>query len=183
MRPSTACCCQHIPDGTPAHPGTAYIFALAIQPIEVQDVIVSNQIVHQNFGDLTGTLSHDSKAVVLNNHDSLGNPPGPYNFIYDDGPAPIPGSQPPDGPGNLQVFQGQQGIGPWILTEVDNSLTQTGAVTGLTILITPHQDLQNGITVTLPPGGYGYDYIDVPVGATNLTIAATNISRIRSLYA
>lgn len=163
-----------IPDGSPAHPGTAYIFALAVQPIEAQDVIVSNQIVHQNFGDLTGTLNHNGTDVVLNNHDSLGGPPGPYNFIYDDGPSPMAGSQPPDGPGSLQIFQGQQGIGPWILTEVDDSLTQTGAVTGFSLVITPHQDLTNGINVVLPPHGVTNFFIDVPVGTTNLTISATN---------
>jgi subtilisin-like proprotein convertase family protein len=166
-----------IPDGSPAHPGTAYIFALAIQPIEVQDVIVGDQITHQNFGDLIGTLNHGEKTVVLNNHDSLFNSLGIYNFTYDDGPAPVVGSQPPDGPGSLQTFQGQQGIGPWIFTEVDDALTHTGAVTGLTITITPHLDLRfPGINVAIPGGGYFYGYIDVPVGTTNLTLSATNIS-------
>ncbi|MDD5139466.1 MAG: S8 family serine peptidase [Verrucomicrobiales bacterium] len=168
-----------IPDGSPAHPGVRYIFALAIQPIQVQDVIVSNTIVHENFGDLTGVLSHNGKGVVLNNHETLGNPPGPYSFIYNDGPAPVAGSRPSAGPGSLQFFQGQQGVGPWILTEVDNSLTQTGAVTGLTLLITPHQDLNNpGIYVSISGKGYFYGFIDVPVGTTNLTIAATNVSGI-----
>ena len=52
-----------IPDGSPAHPGPAFVFALAIQPIEVQDVIVSNQIWHQNFGDLIGTLTHNGMGL------------------------------------------------------------------------------------------------------------------------
>ncbi len=167
-----------IPDGSPAHPGMAYVFALAIQPIEVQDVIVSNQIVHQNFGDLTGAFSHNGKSVILNNHDSLDKPPGPYNFTYDDGPAPVAGSQPPDGPGTLQTFQGQQGIGPWILTEVDNALAQTGTVTALTVTITPHQDLTHGKNIFIAAHSYFYGFIDVPPGATNLTIAATNVSGI-----
>ena len=59
-----------IPDGTPKHPGVNFIFALAVQPVQVQNVIVTNQIVHQNVGDLTGALSHNGKAVILNNHDS-----------------------------------------------------------------------------------------------------------------
>jgi len=164
----------NIPDGSPAHPGIAYIFALAVQPIPVENVIITNQIVHQNFGDLVGTFQHNGTSVILNNHDSLFNALGVYNLIYDQSPAPITGSQPPDGPGNLTSFQGQQGLGPWILTEVDNSLTQTGTVTGLTLLITPHQDLGNGINVTLPPNSYFYGFIDVAVGVTNLTISATN---------
>ena len=70
----------NIPDGSPAHPGIAYIFGLAIYPMEVGQVIVNDEIVHQNYGDLIGTLNHNDIRDVLNNHDSLGNPPGPYSF-------------------------------------------------------------------------------------------------------
>jgi subtilisin-like proprotein convertase family protein len=165
-----------IPDGSPAHPGLAFVFALAIQPMLVQDVIVSNQITHQNFGDLIGKMTHNGKGVILNNHDSVYNPSGIYNFTYDDGPQPVPGSQPPSGPGTLQVYQGQQCAGPWILTEVDDALTHTGAVTGLTLNITPHQDLNQGVNISVQAFGYFYGFIDVPVGTTNLTLSATNIS-------
>ena len=55
-----------IPDGSPAHPGIAYIVALAIYPIDVESVIVSNTITHQNFGDLIGTLNHGGASDVLN---------------------------------------------------------------------------------------------------------------------
>ncbi len=170
-----------IPDGSPAHPGTRYVFALAIQPIEVQDVVVSNLIWHQNFGDLIGTLSHNSTGVVLNNHDSLANPPGPYSFNYYDGPQPPQttvalNTQPTDGPGSLNEFQGQQGVGPWILTEVDDALTHTGAVWGLTVTLTPHTPLNQGINISVSAYGYFYGFIDVPVGTTNLTLSATNVS-------
>ena len=73
-----------IPDGSPAHPGLAFVFALAIQPIEVQDVIISNQITHQNFGDLIGKMTHNGDGVILNNHDSVYNPSGIYSFTYYD---------------------------------------------------------------------------------------------------
>jgi alpha-tubulin suppressor-like RCC1 family protein/subtilisin-like proprotein convertase family protein len=164
-----------IPDGTTAHPGVRYIFALAIQPIQVQDVIVSNQIVHENIGDLTGTLSHNNKGVVLNSHYPP-NGTGIYNFIFNDSPSAGPGSQPSAGPGSLQQFQGQEGVGPWILTEADNSSGQTGAVTALTLQITPHQPLNQGVNVSIAAQGYFYGFIDVPVGTTNLTLSATNIS-------
>ena len=166
-----------IPDGSPIHPGLAYVFALAIQPIEIQNVVVSNQIVHQDFGDLIGKMNHNNKGVILNNHDSVYNSSGTYNFTYDSSPSPVTDSQPPDGPGSLQSFQGQEGIGPWMLTEVDDALTHTGAVTGLTLTITPHQKLTGGGIYTLISGhGYFYGYVDAPVGVTNLTIAATNVS-------
>ena len=115
-------------------------------------------------------------GVILNNHDSVYNPSGGYNFTYDDGPQPVPGSQPPDGPGTLQIYQGQQGAGPWILTEVDDAPTHIGTNTGLTITITPHQNLNQGINISVSAYGYFYGYIDVPVGTTNLTLSATNIS-------
>ena len=164
-----------LPDGTPAHPGVAYVFGLAIQSVEIQNVIITNTFFHQNFADLVGVLTHDGNNVVLNNHNGSV-APGFNTFIYDDGPTPVVDSQHPDGPGSLQKYQGQHSIGPWILTEVDNSLNQTGAVTGLTIRIEKHFSLTDGIFVTLPPGGYFYGYLDVPVGTTNMTIAATNVS-------
>ena len=167
----------NIPDGSTAHPGIAYVFGLAIYPMTVGQVVVNDSITHQNFGDLIGTLNHNGVRTVLNNHDSLGNPPGPYNFIYDDsGSGNYPGSQPSDGPGSLQGFTGTQGIGPWMLTEADTSLTQTGSVTSFQLTVQPHRDLTLGITVSVPPGTWFYDYIDVPVGYINLTVFATNLS-------
>ncbi|MGH7951755.1 MAG: S8 family serine peptidase, partial [Limisphaerales bacterium] len=165
-----------IPDGTPSHPGTAYVFALALQPITVQRVVVTNLIVHQNFGDLIGTLSHNGKNDVLNNHNGLGNWPG-TPIIYDDsGRGDIPNSQPSDGPGSLQTFQGDDGSGVWRLTEIDDALTQTGTVTGLTFFVEKHQNPKKGINVVIQPSTWFYTYIDVPAGITNLQIFATNLT-------
>lgn len=165
-----------IPDGSTRHPGKGYVFGIAVTPITVERVVVTNTIVHENFSDLIGTLSHNGKAVVLNDHAYKPNPPGPYTSIYDDsGRGDIPGSQPSDGPGTLQTFRAQEGVGPWILTEVDDSLTQTGAVTGLTIFIEKHQDLNNGVYFSVLPGAWFYTYLDVPPGYTNLTIYGTNL--------
>ena len=173
----------NIPDGSNAHPGVTYVFALAVQPIQVQNVIVTNTFLSQNFGDLVGTLQHSGISVVLNNHNS---PPPTSRRTFSilfmtTARSPVIGSQPPDGPGSLNDFQGQQGIGPWILTEVDNSLTQTSSVTGLTLFIEPHSDLTGGRRgYSLQPMSYFYGFIDVPAGATNLTIAATNNRDSRS---
>jgi subtilisin-like proprotein convertase family protein len=166
-----------IPDGSPLHPGAGYVFGLALYPIDVENVIVSNQVTHQNFGDLIGVLTHNGKSDVLNNHASLGNPPGPYTLVYDDSQYPVANSRPSDGPGSLNNFIGQQGVGAWILTEVDDSQSQTGAVTGFNMLIQPHLDpSKGGVTVALAPGQFFTTYVDVPVGAVNLTVAATNIT-------
>jgi subtilisin-like proprotein convertase family protein len=170
-----------IPDGSPARPGWKVVFAVAINPMEMKRVIVTNTIAHQNFGDLVGTLKHGgqngvSKTDVLNNHDSIYNPSGVYGNIYDDsGQNDILGSVRSDGPGSLNNFVGQEGMGVWMLNEADDSLTQTGSVTGFTLLIEPHHPLNKGVNINnLPAQGWFYDYIDVPPGATNLTVLVTN---------
>jgi subtilisin-like proprotein convertase family protein len=169
----------NIPDGSPKVPGKAYVFGLAIYPMQVGEVTVSNVITHQNFGDLIGTLTlNGSHPDVLNNHDSLPNPPGPYYLTYDDSAGGgIAGSRPSDGPGSLIGFTGRQAIGVWMLTEVDDSLTQTGMVDSLTLNIVRHQKPTLGIITNYVAGGsWVYDYIDVPPGATNLTLYATNLT-------
>jgi subtilisin-like proprotein convertase family protein len=167
-----------IPDGSPQNPGSAYVLAIALDQMVVQDVIVTDELMHQNIGDLTGVLSFDGTSVVLNNHVSIQSPapPGPYTFVYDDSQNPVPGSQSSDGPGSLNSFTGQQALGVWILTETDSSLTQTGSIQNFSMLIQPHQDpSKGGITVTIQPKSWYYTYVDVPLGYTNFSVFATNL--------
>ena len=167
----------NIPDGNPTVPGRNYVFGLAIYPITVGTVTVNNNITHQNFGDLIGTLTlNGGHPDVLNNHDSFGNPPGPYNLLYDDSAGGgVPGSRRSDGPGSLTGFFGQQGIGVWQLTEVDDSATQIGTVNNYTLTIQPQHNLNGAIEAfSIPAGSWFYGFVDVPPGATNLTVTATN---------
>ncbi len=169
-----------VPDGSPAMPGITNVFALAITPMTVANVIVTNLNQHQNFGDLVGTLSCPSGGTsVLNNHDGDGNT---YNtvipLVYDDSANPIRGSRHTDGPGTMTGFQGKSGVGPWILTEVDNSLTMTGQVSVFNLLIQPHRDLTGGAIVSIPPDSWFIDFVDVPPGYTNLTFYSTNLPPI-----
>jgi len=166
----------YIPDGSAAHPGVANVFALAINPMTVEKVVVTNLTQHQNFGDLLGTLNFDGSFAVLNNHDGLGNT---YNtatpLVYDDSADPVAGSRHADGPGSLANFRGKSALGPWILNEVDNSLEMTGQVSQYSLLIQPHRNLKfPGIFVDVPAGGWFIDYVTVPPGYTNLTFYATN---------
>jgi subtilisin-like proprotein convertase family protein len=176
----------NIPDGSPADPGANYVLGLAIYPIEVQAILVTNVITHQNFGDLFGTLTHtdigsgEDTVDVLNNHDSWKSVVDQF-FIYNEavaasGSPPNPVIGPSDGPGSLNLYNGQDGTGVWRLTEVDDSLTQTGSVQNFTMFIQRHRDLAGGVTNTIPPQSWEYDYVDVPAGATNLTITATNLT-------
>ncbi len=165
-----------IPDGTPSHPGVAYVFALAIYPMEVGKVTVNNLDEHQNFGDLFGALTFGTTSVVLNNHAGLGNTYGTLPLVYDDSRNPVAGTRPTDGPGNLVDYRGKSALGPWILNESDNAPGQTGQVSQLSFVIQPHRKLTDGTIVTVPAQGWFVDYVDVPPGYTNLTFNATNLS-------
>jgi subtilisin-like proprotein convertase family protein len=171
---------QPIPDGTPSHPGVSRVFMVNINPIQIENVVVTNVILHQNFGDLVGSITHDNKSVVLNNHDSLTTPapPGPYTLWYDDsGSGLYPGSRPSDGPGNLRDYAGGDGEGVWIETQEGTALAQTGEVLSVTTFIQKHQDLKNGITAVVEPGTWFYDFVDVPPGITNLQVFGTNLNQ------
>ena len=169
----------NVPDGNNAHPGVTNVFALAIPLIAnmtVANVTVNNLNEHQNFGDLFGVLTFGAGFVVLNNHDGYGNTFGAAPIVYDDSSDPVAGSQHTDGPGTLMNFQGKSAIGPWILTEMDNSLTMTGKVSALSLVIQPHRDIKGlGVTITIPPQGWFIDFVDVPPNYTNLTFYATNL--------
>jgi len=158
-----------IPDGTPDKPGVATTVAIAVQPINVRRVVVTNFLEHENFGDLFGSLSHTLQSVVLNNH-TFGNGTTNQELIYEDNDeGDIPGSQHPDGPGTLQDFIGQQGAGVWLLREEDNAEFNTGRVDNVFIRLDP-QEGTNGVVATIPPGHFFYDFIDVPPAATNMTV-------------
>jgi len=178
-----------IPVGSPQHASVTYIFALALYPMTVDELIVTNGIYHQNFGNLYGQLSHNDIYDVLNNHDALGNTTltDGTNLLYYDstanpintpiGPVQVPLSAlPSDGPGSLTAYQTQQAIGPWILTEADNVPIQNGEVTDYGLRIYPHVPPQKGFDVEIAGGSSYYDYIDVPAGVTNLTLSVTNVT-------
>jgi subtilisin-like proprotein convertase family protein len=163
-----------IPDGTSTHPGTSFVFFLALYPIQIQNVVVTNVIEHQNFGNLVGTLTHSGVSDILNNHDSITNPPppGPYNLFYDDSEEnDIPGTQSSDGPGSLRSFDGMAGQGIWQLTEENFAIGQTGVVlSGTSMFIQKYQNPRNGIFVTVQPGQWFYTFLDVPNGFTNMDL-------------
>ena len=135
-----------IPDGTAARPGVTNVVAIAPAPIPVRRVVVTNEVWHESFADLLGTLSHGRKSAVLNNHSLPPVDPVPYQYTYvyeDNGEGDIPGAQPTDGPGSLRDFIGEQGMGVWLLTMADTVSGHTGLVENLTIRLDP-QNVVNG---------------------------------------
>ncbi|MGD0087605.1 MAG: S8 family serine peptidase [Verrucomicrobiota bacterium] len=172
-----------VPGGNPAVPGFTNVFGLAIYPItEMQRVVITNSIYAGDLGDLVGSIYHNTKSVLLNNHTLPVNGPGAYTFIYDDSgqgdivapPASGDIVKRSDGPGSLNSFAGTDGTGVWILHEADNAEGFTNIVNTFNMLIQPHQPLTVGVPFTIPPGTWFYGYVDVPPGATNLTVTATN---------
>ncbi|HEX4264762.1 MAG TPA: LamG-like jellyroll fold domain-containing protein [Verrucomicrobiae bacterium] len=163
-----------IPDGAPNQPGIARTLAIAVQPIAVRRVVVTNIMDHENFGDLFGSLIHDQLLAVLNNH-TLGNGATNQTLIYEDNDeGDVFGSQHSDGPATLKNFIGSQGLGLWMLTEVDNAPGHIGQVDNIFMRLDP-QSGTNGIVATIQPGHFFYDFIDVPPEGTNLTVCVNFI--------
>ncbi len=165
-----------IPDGSPEHPGGAYVMAVSPAPIQLRRVIVTNSITHENAGDLFGSLRHGLQFAVLNNHSFPPGTPVPisYTNIYEDnGQKDIAGSRHTDGPGSLRNFVGDYGFGPWVLTEVDNAPNHTGRVDSLWIKL-EKQKLTDGVNVSVLPQSWFYDSIDIPQEATNLTVCISD---------
>jgi len=172
-----------IPDGTPDQPGGTTVVCVATWPMTVQRVVATNTITHENPGDLIGILSHETVSVVLNNHynwldDTGGDPTA--TFIYDD-TGEEPGSIPPDGPGLLRDFLGEQAQGLWLFDIVDNALHHTGQVDSLTLRIEPTVQTNlagldgYGVYLTrlVAASGWLYSAINVPYDATNLQVCVS----------
>jgi subtilisin family serine protease/subtilisin-like proprotein convertase family protein len=177
-----------IPDGSANQPDGAIVLALGLTPVTVQRAVVTNTVVHENFGDLFGQLSHDGQFAVLNNH-TFGDFFGTNTFIYDDsGLGDIAFSQPTDGPGSLNNFVGQEGMGVWMLNMIDNSPTHTGRVESLRIRLDPllGGDLgafgPEGVDGSVGPGQFIYYFIDVPLEATNLIIRLSKMTGPLEVY-
>lgn len=173
-----------IPDGTPVDPAAALVFAVAITPIKVNQVIVEDTVIHDEFGDLLGNLSHESTFAVLNNHSSYGATDATlYDFIYDDSRSgDFPGSVAADGPGSLMDFVGMEGSGAWMLTMVDNSLGHTGLVERLQLRLQPTPDLEIGVYGSVLANQWKYYYFDVPPDASRLTVLLSSMTGPLNVY-
>lgn len=173
-----------IPDGVPSKPGAGLVFAVGISSVDISRVVVSNQIIHGDIGDLLGNLSHYRTFSVLNNH-TLNSTPvnGIHHFVYDDTSSlQYWPSQSTDGPGGLRKFIGMQSVGPWILSMVDNAPGHTGLVQNLFIRAEPQPPLDIGVAFTLQPGEFRDYFYDVPADASKLTAIVTELTGRLDLF-
>jgi subtilisin family serine protease/subtilisin-like proprotein convertase family protein len=163
----------NIPDGSPEQPGGVSILMFS-DALQVRKVVITNTVTHENFGDLLGSLTHNSISVVLNNH-SFGNGQSTQTLIYDDsGEGDIVGAQASDGPGSLRDFVSADAAGVWNFTMVDNAPTRTGRVDNITGKIYKQElTSTNGDVLSVQPVSWSFDFVNVPVEATNLSVWLT----------
>jgi subtilisin-like proprotein convertase family protein len=178
-----------IPVGTPPNPKAATVIALDILPTHIRRVVVTNIMTHSMPGNLLGNLSHNQKFAVLNNHTCAIDPNTGtcitlrHQYIYEDnGENNVSFSRPSDGPGSLRDFIGEEGLGVWLLTMVNNFPNGTGEVDRLFVKLEPQNITTNGIAHEIAPFSFFYDSIDVPSDATNLTVCVSGNSLPVDLY-
>ncbi|MEN9572384.1 MAG: hypothetical protein RL514_239 [Verrucomicrobiota bacterium] len=167
---------MEIPDGTPDAPAGVTLYGISTTNMLIRSLTMSNVITHENLGDLVVTLTHNGRSVTLNNHtiSPAAAPAGggliTNNLVADDF------RNPPDGPGDVTDFLGDDAVGLWILEIYDNAPFMTGSVDYAQLYITPftnYVSTNTGVlyrTVDLVAGQSFVDFLDVPVYATNLDI-------------
>jgi len=171
-----------IPDGSTELASGALVFAYCLERIQIRNVVVTNTLSHTNGGDLIGFLTHTRSNSVLNNHRPFEGTN--VTFIYDDGDSgKILAAVPTGRPGTLRKFWGQEGQGAWQMTMIDDSLTYTGRVDGLTIRLEPAPKTNDSnIVVTILPNRWYYTVVDVPVDAILLGIDVAPLGGIVEVY-
>ena len=171
---------RFLPDGSANLPQAAVGVAIGVSQGIVQRARAEAVISHEEVGDLVGTLYHSQISAVLNNHTLNLVPPngqtfsGTNAFFYNDSgePDPVLREIHTDGPGSLNDFVGSPALGPWIFQMVDNSPSHVGRLESMFIKVEPFvggnlADLSGSSQQVTTNITY---YIDVPPGATNLTI-------------
>lgn len=171
-----------VPDGSPDQPNAAYVFGISTRDFEVLQVVVTNSVSFDSTGDISWNLSHADQFSVLNNHalspEGLG---GLFTLIFDDSNGGDIGfgslfARPTDGPGKLTGFTGSQASGPWILSVVDNALSQTSTNVAMTLMLKPRPEDDDFVFDTILPNGSRTYYRDIGSEATNLTFKVAGIT-------
>ncbi len=126
---------RYIPDN-----GTLFAEIFVPRTLEIEDVDVKVNIVHQNMADLNISLTKGLTTVLLVDREceTIG-----MNVTFDDEAADRIGSVCPPGPfryrtdgDDLRDFDGGNSYGLWILTVEDKDLREFGALWGYSLTIT-----------------------------------------------
>lgn len=167
-----------IPDGAPSSPGGITMFGFGLVSTNIVSAEFTNSMAHEAFGDVTAVLSHNGNDVFLWNHNSDISP-GIFSTQRRFFNMVAPNAQ-GDGPGSFADFFGEDAIGLWTLTVIDDAFTHTGRVVEAGLRIGDDVDdqnrdrMQNGdqtiITFDVDPGESFIDFLLVPFTATNLNV-------------
>ena len=183
-----------IPDGSPELPGAVQMIAVVPQSIQIRRVAISNTITHELFGDIVGSLEHNDIVTTLNNHTffDANVQSGTFTTLYDDSSQnDYPNFRVTDGPGTLMSYLGEDAVGAWVFTMIDNSPQFVGQVDSMTMFIDEQKTDNNGgrivdssAPVTLQAGSSLYGAIVVPPGVVKVTIHvhSTTAGAITGVY-
>jgi subtilisin-like proprotein convertase family protein len=169
---------QEIPDGTPDAPQGVTLLGISTIATNVINPMVSNTISHENFGDLTVSLSHDGVSTLLWDHNT-DLPPGVFRTRTRYFNTTNPTNR-PEGFTDLTAFIDQEAIGVWELTVIDDANTHTGQVNGASLTIGDdpgaRTDRNNGTTivVTIPSGESYVGVVFVDSTVTNMGVFIQN---------
>ncbi len=168
---------MNIPDGNTAHPGVTNVFALAIYPMQVAKVIVTNLDEHQNFGDLFGALTFGGTVRGAEQPRRLRQHLWHRcRWFMTTAAIPSPARSQFRRAGQPDEFPRQVRARP-VDFDRDGQFADAdrpGQPVQPAHPAAPRSD-QPGVIVTVPPDGWFIDYVDVPPGYTNLTFYATNL--------
>ena len=86
-----------------------------------------------------------------------------------------------DGPGTLNNFAGQIGVGQWMLTMVDNATNHVGTNVLMQIFLEKQPDLTVAMAsfFTLQPGACRNDFVTVPINAISMAVTGGSCHRRR----
>ncbi len=157
-----------IPDGATNDPGVAFLFGIATEPITIRRVAITNILSHPSTADLEVGVEREGTTVTLLCHE-----PGAATNrvdVFDDSLDPLPGARHSKGPGELRDFSGRPGGGLWLGTAQDRVPGATGTVSGFDLFLERQLSLTNGVELVLSPGTWHEEFLDVPVGTTNLQV-------------
>ena len=183
-----------IPDGSNDKPGgffgvgPAIFFGISTRASLVRNIVVTNVIQHEDFGDLTGILKGPNGVeATLFSHTFRTQPANTLlNLVFDDsGTNRNPGVYESEGPIKLRYLSGGAINGVWQLAIFDNALFHTGRVERASLCLQPQNPkcfTTEGCVISVLGESWYYDFIDIPFDATKLQVCVSENTSPLEVY-
>ena len=157
----------------------AYLLHVTPDSFPVRRIIVTNRLSAASPNDLRLMLTHQNSSVVLQNGFGAGAITN-ATLVYDDShEQDIAGALASSGPGSLTEFGGQNSKGQWLLSLTTTNQPATNHASW--IYLERQVDMGGGAGVVLLPGACREDFVNVPLGASALTLPASITSGTGSI--